>query len=99
MAISADERRFLRYWEEQSKGGKWNFVPVYSLGFFIMLFMAGVAVGLFLNLPFVRLGWLVGLGIISVVGAFALALGLWHHQYRKFRQIIQREMGAEKETP
>jgi protein-S-isoprenylcysteine O-methyltransferase Ste14 len=98
MAISTDERRFLRSWEEQREGGKWTYVGTYTFGFTIMLFLGSIALGLFMSLPFVKPIWLILISIFSVVGGFLLSIGVWQHNERKFRKIIKRETSAHLEN-
>ncbi|HMP92290.1 MAG TPA: hypothetical protein PKD90_05420, partial [Phnomibacter sp.] len=53
--------------------------------------MSGVALGLFMGLPFVQLTWLAGLALLSLAGAWAIAALQWRRQSQKFRNIIKRE--------
>lgn len=92
MAISPDERRFLKDWEEQRKGGKASYVGVYTFGLFIMLYMGFVVLGLFAGLPFIKVKWLLLIGVISLVGAISLAFYLWRNRQRRFSGIIRREL-------
>ena len=92
MAISQEERRFLRSWEEQREDGKRSYVTTYTIGFFVLYFMAGVAAGLFSGLPFIKVGLLLGWAAGAVVLAFITARFIWHRQEKKFTAIIRREM-------
>lgn len=92
MALSPDERRFIKHWEEQRKGGKGSWVGVYIFGFFILLYMGFVALGLFTGLPFIKPVWLLLIGIVSLIGAICLSLYWWQRNQQKFRQIVQREI-------
>jgi len=92
MAITAEERRFLRSWEEQRKGGKKVYVAIYTFGLTLVIFLSSVALGLFLSIPFISLYWLTTIGIVSVVGAFGSSVLMWNRQQKKFRRIINREM-------
>lgn len=94
MAISADERRFLRAWEDQRQGGKNVYVATYTLGLTLVIFLCCVALGLFLNLPFIRLYLIIGIAIASVISGFALSIIMWNRQQKKFRRIIDREVAA-----
>jgi protein-S-isoprenylcysteine O-methyltransferase Ste14 len=93
MAITVEERRFLRHWEDQRRGGKKAYVGIYTFGYFIVIFMMGVAAGLFSGLRFVTIPILSGMALFSLVGAVALSLWQWKHYQKKFRVIISREMG------
>ncbi len=101
MALSPDERRFLKSWEEQRKGGKASFVGVYTFGLFILFYLASIALGLFSGVPFIKLIWLSLIGVGALVGAFVLSLVLWSWQQKKFSAIIRRELAAsmKKELP
>jgi hypothetical protein len=92
MAITAEERRFLRSWEEQRKGGKKVYVAIYTFGLTLVIFLSSIALGLFLNIPFIQLYWLAFIGIASIGGAFGLSILMWNQHQKKFRKIINREM-------
>jgi sulfite exporter TauE/SafE len=91
MSISADERRFLRQWEEQRQGGRSRFVLNYTIGFLVSYFMIGVAIGLFGSIPFIRPLWISLLFIVSLVAAFVTAVVVWHRGEHRFSSIINRE--------
>lgn len=97
MPISTEERRFIRYWEEQRKGGKGSYVGTYTIGYFIVVFMSGVALGLFTGLRFVTAPLLIGLAVLSLLMAVLLALYQFGQGQKKFRKIIQREI--DENTP
>ncbi len=92
MPLTDDERRFIRNWEEQRKGGKMVFIPIYTFGFFIIIFMSGVALGLFTGVRFIKISWLSLLGAGALVGGFLLSFVLWNRSQRKFQRIITREI-------
>jgi hypothetical protein len=59
----------LRSWEEQRHGGKQVMWPLIHLHIRWLIYLSGIAFGLFLNIPFIR--FLVGdYGNYSVAGAF-----------------------------
>lgn len=90
MPISIEERRFIRHWEEQRQGGRKSYVAIYTFGYFFVIFMIGVALGLFSGLRFVKVPLLTGLAVASLVGAFVVALYQWRRGESKFRKIISR---------
>jgi protein-S-isoprenylcysteine O-methyltransferase Ste14 len=96
MPINTEERRFVRYWEEQRQGGKPAYIATYSFGYFVVIFMVGVALGLFSGLRIVRLNMLIGLGIASLVGAVIVSLWQWNKGEKKFRRIISRIVEEDK---
>lgn len=92
MPLSPAERRFLRNWEEQRQGGKASFVGIYTFGYFIFIFMCGVALGLFSGLRIVRPGLLIGWAIVSLIGAVIAAFISWQRFQRRFQAIVRREV-------
>ncbi len=94
MAITSEERRFLKSWEEQRKGGKAVFVGIYTFGLFILFYMGFIAVGLFSGWPFLKAVLLIGMGIGALLSALGVSLILWLVQQKKFSSIIRREMSA-----
>lgn len=94
MAITAAERRFLRSWEEQRKGGKKVYVGTYTFGLTMVIFLSSIALGLFLSLPFIKFFWLTAIAISSVISGFILATLIWKGHQKRFRQIINRELAA-----
>jgi hypothetical protein len=94
MALSPEERRFLKGWEEQRKGGKVSFVGVYTFGLFILFYMLFIVTGLFSGWRFLKAGWLISMGIGAIIAAFLLAQFLWRYQQKKFSSIVRRELAA-----
>jgi NhaP-type Na+/H+ and K+/H+ antiporter len=92
MALSPEERRFLKYWEDQRKDGKAGFIGIYTFGLFIMFYMGFLAVGLFSGWPFLKASWLISMAIGALVGAVVAANVLWVRQQKKFSSIIRREL-------
>jgi hypothetical protein len=97
MAITNDERRFLRSWEEQRTGGKSSYIATYTFGWFIVLFMMGVALGLFSGLRLVNARIILVWSLISAVGAVALSWWMWQRNQRRFRSIIKRVIAGQGE--
>jgi uncharacterized membrane protein (DUF485 family) len=97
MALSPDERRFIKNWQEQRKDGKASYVGVYTFGLFILFYMAFLAAGLFGGWPFLKVSWLVNMGIAALVSAFLLSQLLWRMHQKRFSRIIQREMAEGEE--
>ncbi|MCU0388864.1 MAG: hypothetical protein MUE71_09690 [Chitinophagaceae bacterium] len=92
MALSPDERRFLKNWEEQRKDGRTSFVGTYTFGLFILFYMGFIAVGLFAGWPFLKRSWLVLMALGALLTAFGVAWALWKYQQKKFSAIIRREL-------
>jgi hypothetical protein len=98
MAISSDERRFLRSWEEQREGGKAGYVATYTFGLTFVIFLSSIAVGLFANLPFIKLYLLVIISVASLVSAFFISVVMWNTKQKRFRDIINRELADSKDN-
>lgn len=94
MPLSAGDKRFLKNWEEQREGGKKVFVSIYSVGLTILIFLCAVALGLFMNLPFIKLKIIEIIGASSVVAAIALSFFIWYRQEKKYRRLSD-ELKAE----
>ncbi len=92
MALSPEERRFLKSWEEQRKGGKVSFVGIYTFGLFILFYMGFIVVGLFSGWPFLKAIWLIIMALCSLFGALFFSHFLWRNQQKKFSSIIRREL-------
>ncbi len=65
---------------------------MYSLAYFIALFMSGVVFGLFTGFRMLTWNILIGLAIISVVGAVIFAIFQRKRNERKFHRILRREL-------
>jgi uncharacterized membrane protein HdeD (DUF308 family) len=90
--LSVKEKRFIRYWEEQRKGGKWLYFLLYILvGTFIVAILFSVTLILFLKADLSRrFFWIV----ISLAAVFTgiITIMSWFTNEKKFRKIIQREV-------
>ena len=90
--LSTKEKRFIRYWEDQRKGGKWLYFLLYIIvGTFIASILFSVTLILFLqaNLS-ASFFWVV---ILSAAVFTATVTGItWFANEKKFRKIIQREV-------
>lgn len=98
MALSPEERRFVKNWEDQRRGGKASFVGTYTFGLFFLLYLTFIALGLFSALPFIKFHWLAVIAVVSLIGAIMLSFFLWNWQQKKFRTIIKREIKAGEEV-
>lgn len=98
MAISSDERRFLRSWEEQREGGKAGYVATYTFGLTFVIFLSSIAVGLFANLPFIKFYLLIIISVASLVSAFVISVVMWNTKQKRFRDIINRELADSKDN-
>ncbi len=90
MPLTASDKRFLKYWEEQREGGRKIFVVIYSVGLTVLVFLSAVALGLFMNLPFIKFDILGIVAISSVVSAIALSFFIWHRQEKKYQRLLDQ---------
>jgi hypothetical protein len=90
--LSVKEKRFIKYWEEQRKGGRGPYLILYSIvGTLIIAILSFVilllGIGLFLT-PLML--WAVPVG--SLAAALVIASSTWQLSEMKFKKIIRREI-------
>lgn len=92
--ISAKEKRFLKYWDDQKTGGKWQYILIYSLGWSIIIFILPLAFSFvydmytgdkIFQLPL----W--ATIVLSVVLAVAVSFFSWHRNQKKYNKILKKE--------
>ena len=94
MAINKDERRFLRYWEEQRKGSRLGYYVMYIC---IWFFTATLCLFFVMN-NFVSFGKTSINVLYTIIGvAIVIAASCTHftylHNQKRFKKIIDREVG------
>ncbi len=94
MAINKDERRFLRYWEEQRKGSKLGYYIMYiSIWFFTAMLCLFFVLNNFVTFGKTDIKVLYLIIALSII----IAVGFTHFNYwrneKKFKTIINREVG------
>lgn len=88
--LSAKERRFIKYWEEQRVGGQRPYLILYILaGTFISTI---VVFFLFAMLGIDLEGTLWMVPVISVIAITVISVTSWKRNEKKFKEIIKREM-------
>ena len=93
--LTTTEKRFIKYWEEQRKGGRLQYYLLYILaGTFIATIVLSFLIGMFLagfpaNLPYI-----IGGSILIVTIA---TMRTWANNEKKFRRIIKREIDEGKQ--
>ena len=93
MAINKDERRFLRYWEEQRKGSKIGYYAMYIL---IWFFTAMLCLFFVLN-NFVTFGK-TSIKVLYLIIALSITISVGFTQFtywrneKRFKKIIAREV-------
>jgi len=88
--LSAKEKRFIKYWEEQRKGGRWLY--------YLLYIPAGTIITTIL-ISFLVMMWLIGgieyfasIAIGSFVLVTIMTLVAWQQNEKKFKGIIRREV-------
>ena len=96
--LTSKERRFLRYWEEQRKGGQWKYLLLYiPIGILICLLMiAFLFMIFFISFP----GGFWAFLLLCLVVAAGIVVPTWIHNEKKFKAIIKREIreGQQKDN-
>lgn len=88
--LSAQERRFIKYWEEQRTGGMRPYLTLYILaGTFISVIIVFFLFSI-LGISLETYIWLVP--TISVVAITSISVATWKRNEKKFKGIIKREM-------
>lgn len=89
--LSAGEKRFVRYWEEQRKDGKRSYYLLYIISGTIVtsLIVSFVAAMLFsFSMP--ERPWIIP--IVSFVITTVLTIYSWQRNERRLRRLIEREI-------
>ncbi len=92
--LTKEERRFLRSWEEQRKGGSVSYYLLYIIaGTIVMTIGVGFVMSMIkFGLP--RPLWVIP--VISFVLSSLYAAITWRRGEAKFKQLIKREVGNVK---
>lgn len=91
--ITPKERRFLKYWEEQRKGGKLGFFALYvSMGTIVTTIAVAFLISV-LGLKYAY--WPVP--IIGLVSMFIITFFTWNSNEKQFKKIIKRVVNEGKE--
>ena len=96
--LSADEKRFIRYWEDQRKDGNLSYYLQYTLigGFIISLFVF-ITLFFFLNF-YVTLFILLIVPVCSIIASFLLTHYSWVKNENRLKRLIKREVSLGKLT-
>lgn len=90
--LNPEERRFLRSWEEQRKGGRWSYYLLYALGGSVLLFIGISFVASMIRFGLPKNLW--AIPVISVTLAVILTVVSWQRNESRFRGLVRREIGA-----
>ncbi|MBO9635060.1 MAG: hypothetical protein J7578_18265 [Chitinophagaceae bacterium] len=88
--LTAKERRFIKYWEEQRTGGQ---APYFTLYIIAGTFISVIIVFFLFSIFGIKLRgniWMVP--VISVVAITAITIASWKRNEKRFKEIIKREM-------
>ena len=88
--LTAKERRFIKYWEEQRVGGQRPYLTLYIIaGTFISTLVVFFLFAM-LGIDLEGYVWMVPvIGLVSVTG---ISVASWKNNEKKFKGIIKREM-------
>lgn len=94
--LTSKERRFIRYWEEQRKGGKGSYILLYTVvGTFIVTLILSVFLVLFFQIVFGSIFfWAVC--ISGLVISLLASLITWNRNEKRLQEIIRREIDADE---
>lgn len=96
--ITSEEKRFIRYWEDQRVDGNLTYYLQYTLigGFIISLFVF-ITLFFFLNF-YVSLFILLIVPVCSLVASFLLTHYSWVKNESRLKRLIKREVNQGKLT-
>lgn len=97
--LSSKEKRFIKYWEEQRKGGRW---PYYLLYIPAGTFMCTIVVSFLILMTVIgAVEYLPHIATISLVGITIATIVAWNKNEKKFKGIIRREIkeGIQRDQP
>lgn len=90
--LTAKEKRFIKYWEEQRKGGKRSYLTLYILaGTFIATIIVFFIFAMF-GIDFENKLWMIP--TIALVSITIISATTWKSNEKKFKHLIRREVGA-----
>jgi uncharacterized protein YacL len=91
--LSKEEKRFIKYWEEQRTGGKIQYYLLYILaGTFIAVLVLWFLYSLVFSVVFSFRWPIISIIISSFVIVTILTVTSWSKNEKKFKSIIKREI-------
>ena len=88
--LSAKEKRFIKYWEEQRTGGRWSYFALYiPVGTFLCAILIAFLFSMF---SIIEANFFVVVAIVSALLATVISIGAWYNNERKFKKLIHREV-------
>lgn len=94
--LTKEERRFLRSWEEQRKGGRWSYYLLYALSGSLILFIGIAFVASMIRFGLPKNLWLIP--VISILLAVSLTWLSWKRNEARFRHLVKRELDSAREA-
>jgi Na+-driven multidrug efflux pump len=95
--LTAREKRFIKYWEEQRKGGRYAYYLLYILGGTFIISLLGFILLLFILQFMFNVTMLWAVPVSAFVLAVLLTIMTWQNNERKFKRIIRREVAEAKD--
>ncbi|WP_315816931.1 hypothetical protein [Paraflavitalea speifideaquila] len=88
--LSAKEKRFIKYWEEQRTGGRFSYFALYIP--VITIICSIITAFLFSMLSVVGREYFVAVVVVSAIFSITITILTWINNERKFKAIIRREV-------
>lgn len=92
--LSAKEKRFLRYWDDQKAGGRTQYLIIYTIGWAFILFFIPLATSFVVDMYFFFKLYLLPLWAaiaLSILLGFVIALFTWEKNEKKSRLLRSRQ--------
>lgn len=93
--ITPKEKRFLKYWEDQKDGGKWQYILVYTIGWSIILFIVPLAFSFVFDMyTAIKMDQppLWAAITAAVILGITLSFFIWHRNEKKYRRISAKKL-------
>jgi len=92
--ITTKEKRFLKYWEDQKAGGKWQYILVYTIGWSVILFIVPLAgsfvIDMYSALKLYQLPLWASI-LVAVSLGFAGSIYFWDRNEKKAKDLLQKQ--------
>jgi tryptophan-rich sensory protein len=91
--LTTEEKRFIKYWEEQRTGGKFKYYLLYILaGTFIATLVLSFLYSIIISALFRIDFGLIAIIVIAFLLVTFLTITTWDKNEKKFKRIIKREI-------
>lgn len=88
--LTTSEKRFIRYWQDQRKGGRWSYLTLYILA---GTFIASIVIFFLLSVFMISVKayvWAIPASGFVIVGVISYLS--WVANEKRFKSIIRREV-------